>query len=173
MIKKILLCLATLSACISGSAAGMSAVLPVIEKAPVIDGKISPEEWSNAAEIYGLHGYNSAYLSSRQGKQFFAVDNNFFYFASQTELPPEDIPLLSRVKKYGGAVFLDDSVEITILPPHEKFVFQFIVNSLGTVFNRAYPVINGGVHLTDLALVLNDAIHCKQATSYAFHGMKL
>ncbi|MBR2626279.1 MAG: hypothetical protein IKD23_07800 [Lentisphaeria bacterium] len=151
MIKKILLCLATLSACISGSAAGMSAVLPVIEKAPVIDGKISPEEWSNAAEIYGLHGYNSAYLSSRQGKQFFAVDNNFFYFASQTELPPEDIPLLSRVKKYGGAVFLDDSVEITILPPHEKFVFQFIVNSLGTVFNRAYPVINGGVTATDSA----------------------
>ena len=149
MLKKTLLLLSVLAAGISVNAGRMKAVLPEMTRSPKIDGVISPGEWDQAAAVFGLHGYNSGYLASRQGKQFFAVDKQFFYFASQTELPPAGIPVLSRVNKRDGAVYLDDSVEITLLPPHEKFVYQFIVNPKGTLFDRCYKVIHGGVTPSD------------------------
>ena len=127
----------------------LQGILPKMQKAPRIDGVLSPGEWDHAAVIYGVQPWNSAYLASRQGTFYFAVDDKHFYLAAQTELPPKDINLLSRVKKRDGAVFLDDSVELDILPPHGKTVYQLIANVKGTTFDKQYPVINGGVTSSD------------------------
>ena len=77
----------------------MRGTLPVLKKAPVIDGVISPGEWNAAVSLYGLQNWNTLFLHGRQGSCYFAVDSKYFYFASRTELPPKEIGLLSRVKK--------------------------------------------------------------------------
>lgn len=74
------------------------------------------------------------------------MDKEYFYFAAKTELPPENVPLLNKVKKRDGAVYLDDNVEVVICPPDEKFVYQLIVNPSGVLFDRKYPVVNGGTN---------------------------
>ncbi len=129
----------------------MSAVLTVLSKSPVIDGRISGAEWKNAVQIYGLVKHNSAAMTSRQGTLYFGVDKKYFNFAAVTELPPGNIKLLDRVKKRDGAVYLDDNVEITICPPHKKFVYQLIVNPQGTLFDRKFPVTYGSTTHTDYA----------------------
>lgn len=127
----------------------MKASLPEMKHRPVVDGTLSAGEWKDGIQVYGLVRHNSPYLSTRQGTLYFGMDREYFYFAAKTELPPEGVPLLNKVKKRDGAVYLDDNVEVVICPPDEKFVYQLIVNPAGVLFDRKYPVVNGGTTATD------------------------
>lgn len=127
----------------------MCVTLPSMTRPPVPDGKITETEWRSGVRIDGLVSHNSPYLSARQGSFLFGMDADAVYFGARTELPPAGIPLLNRVKKRNGAVYLDDNVEFLFLPPSGGFVCQLIINPGGVLFARRYPVVNGGTTASD------------------------
>ena len=116
-------------------------ILPVLGKTPVIDGKI---EGTECLTVHGFVKHNSLFLSARQGTLHFALTPDSFYFAATSQLPPDDVKLLDRVKKRNGGVFLDDNVELDLAPPGVEAVYQIIVNPSGTIFSTKYPIVNGG-----------------------------
>ena len=123
------------------SAAETRFVLPILKATPTIDGLLDD---SPCLTVQGIVQYNSLYLSGRQGTIRFALTPDSFYVAATTQLPPDGVPLLDRVKKNNGAVFLDDSVEIDLTPPNATAVYQVIVNPSGAMSTRKYPIDNGG-----------------------------
>ncbi|MFA7230006.1 MAG: glycoside hydrolase domain-containing protein [Victivallaceae bacterium] len=144
--------------CILVAACGMSALLtcsadvapsyirtPQMTKPPLIDGKIQEGEWRGASESFGTLQLGTNYLTGRDAVFFIGYDTKNLYFACRSELPPEGMKLLSRVRERNGKVYADDAVELIIMPPHKEYVYQFISNSLGTFFAQKYPVVRGSV----------------------------
>jgi hypothetical protein len=119
--------------------------IPPMKKPPQIDGKINADEWRDAAESFGCLQIRTNYLAGRDAVFYIGYDSNNIYFACKSELPPKEIELLSRVRKRDGKVYIDDSVEFLLMPPHKELVYQLIVNSLGTFFDIKYPVQRGNV----------------------------
>ena len=117
------------------------------KKAPVIDGVISPGEYAGSYENYGLLKHNSSFLASRQGRVFAALDNEYLYFAMQTELPDAEsgVRLKAKYKRRDSKIFHDDSLEIMFVPPEGKGVYHLIVNPADKTFDYFYPIINGAV----------------------------
>lgn len=107
---------------------------------PAIDGEIRTDEWKAAS---GFYGFGSP-LEARRGKAWFGYDSGNLYFAFKTEMPPDN-KLVANVRRQGGSVVSDDSLEIWLVPPDAgrdvdgpkgKGYFQLIINSIGTVFGR-------------------------------------
>ena len=88
-------------------------------KAPVIDGKISKNEYTGSFENFGLLKHNNNFLASRQGRVFTALDSKYLYFAMQTEMPDADsnVKLKARYKRRDSKIFVDDSVEFLFVSP--------------------------------------------------------
>lgn len=162
------------------SGLAVSAVVPTksdftlskMNKAPVIDGKISAGEWRDGTKIAGVLCHNSPFLSARQAVQYFAVDNQYFYYACRSELPPKGMELFNRAKKRDGAVFLDDNVEFLVCPPHEKFVYQIMANSKGFTYDKKFPVINGSTTHTDRQ-EWNPAVKCASSVQNGFWDFEM
>ncbi|NMA19327.1 MAG: hypothetical protein GX927_02005 [Lentisphaerae bacterium] len=113
--------------------------VPFLANAPVIDGKLAPNEWGSALAISGA---NARKLDPRQTTVYLAFDNDFVYLASRTELPLRGGLQVSP--NPAAHVVMDDSIELWFLPPSEqrtleagKFgYFQLIYNSVGRSFAR-------------------------------------
>ena len=121
-------------------------------KAPVIDGRISANEYMGSYENFGLLKHNNNFLSSRQGRVFTALDNKYLYFAMQTELPDADsnVKLKARYKRRDSKIFVDDSVEFLFVSPVGDAVYHLIANSADRTYDFKYPIINGGVTTSKL-----------------------
>lgn len=119
--------------------------IPPMAKPPVIDGKIQESEWSGASESFGALQLGTNYITGRNAVFFIGYDTENLYFACRSELPPEGMKLLSRVRERNGKVYADDAVELIIMPPHKEYVYQFISNSLNTFYAKKYPVNRGSV----------------------------
>jgi hypothetical protein len=133
-----------------GDAALVSYIrIPIMTKPPLIDGKIQEGEWREASESFGALQLGTNYLAGRDAVFFIGYDTKNLYFACKSELPPEGMSLLSRVREQNGKVYADDAVELIIMPAHKEYVYQFISNSLGTVFAKKYPVSRGSVCTTE------------------------
>ena len=117
-------------------------------KAPVIDGKISANEYMGSFENFGLLKHNNSFLASRQGRAFTALDRNYLYFAMQTEMPDADsnVKLKARYKRRDSKIFLDDSLEFLFVSPVGDAVYHLIVNPADRTYDFKYPIINGGVN---------------------------
>lgn len=120
-----------------------------MKTSPLIDGKIDSDEWKNASWNFGALHLGTDNLAKRNAVFYIGYDSENLYFACKSELPPEDMALMSRVRLRDGKVYADDAVEFIILPPHKKYVYQFIANSLGTFFDTKYPVSRGSVCTSD------------------------
>ena len=136
---KTLLCAVVLTAAVV--AAAPVASLSPARRAPVIDGAIGEEEWSEAAAFAGLQKGGS--LDPRAGKVWIAIDPRALYVAVRSELPP-DGELVTNVKRRGGHVIRDDCIEIWVVPPvggrpdgtRSKGYFQLLINSDGVIFDK-------------------------------------
>ncbi|MBP5183247.1 MAG: hypothetical protein J6331_09510, partial [Lentisphaeria bacterium] len=119
-------------------------------KAPVVDGKISPDEYAGGLEQFGVLRHNSAFLSTRQAKFFAALDEKNLYLACQSEIPDPDsgVKLRKRYKKRDSAIPRDDCVEFLFLPPGATSVYHIILNAANVSWDVRYPVRNGGVSPT-------------------------
>jgi len=124
-----LLCLTWIAA-VFGTGSQMSRfTAPLISKAPVIDGVISPDEWKDSLSFDGMAWKGE--LEERMVQSYIAADADNFYFAIVSELPP-DGTLLQEIQKNSPAVVHDDAAEVFInpFPGMEKGItFQFIFNS--------------------------------------------
>lgn len=104
-------------------------------KPPVIDGRISEDEWSCSSRVVlanGLQG-EDAVVST---EALLCRDKSNIYIAFRCEEPA-----MSRIRTaasgHDGAVFLDDSVEVFLKPPHSrKDHFHFAVNAVGSTFDE-------------------------------------
>jgi hypothetical protein len=106
-------------------------------KAPRIDGIISPGEWNHAACGGGLSGIAAQRdeLLDIQPAFYLAFDDKNLYFAAITDI--DNVSDLNRkYHKRDSAVYRDDSVEFFIDPGKtKKDYYQFVINSLGTLFD--------------------------------------
>ncbi len=145
ILKKTLFCICSFAMTILSSGAE-EYLIPYIEKAPVIDGKISENEWSGAAGYAGLyHRGSEMFLSFRRSNWAIAYDRQNLYLMMQTEMPP-DGDLTARVRKKDGPVFSDDAIEIWVADSEkasERSYYTFMVNPLGTVSDTHFTVSSG------------------------------
>ena len=117
--------------------------VPPFSTPPVIDGSIGEAEWQCAARQFGSQNYNSTVLHDRQAIFFLGWDSRNLYFACRSELPPGDQKILSRVRKDGLRVTMDDTVELHVYPPNGKYGYQLIYNPCGARFTAKYEVLSG------------------------------
>ena len=121
-------------------------IIPYIENTPVIDGRISENEWQGAAGFAGLyHRDSEMFLSFRRSRWAVAYDRQNLYVMMQTEMPP-DGKLTAKVRKKDGSVFSDDTIELWIADSEkagERSYYSFLVNPLGTVSDTRFSASSG------------------------------
>jgi len=113
--------------------------IPRMEKPPVIDGAIHPEEWQFAARMEGLAGQTAEapeLLAPHQASYWVGTDGHALYIAMSSATPPEG-KLLSRVvptpKGRNPRVQLDDAVEIAIAPRADGVIYRLLINARGAI----------------------------------------
>ncbi|MFH0797238.1 MAG: glycoside hydrolase domain-containing protein [Candidatus Omnitrophota bacterium] len=117
--------------------------IPPCHQAPVIDGIFSAGEWDEAFCGTGMVLAGSkGYIEPRQVNFWLTYDSSRLYFAFKSETPPTG-RLLSRIRKEGGEVWIDDAVEVWLNPGFgEKAVkgryYQFAANSIGGCFGQTF-----------------------------------
>lgn len=119
--------------------------LPPMMKVPQIDGLIDKDEWKDANASFGALKHNNSNLEPREAVFYFGYDQKNIYFACRSELPPGDMKMLARAQKRDGKVYADDAVELLLMAPDKKYVYHLIANSLNTLYDVKYPLVNGGV----------------------------
>ncbi len=115
--------------------------------APVVDGRITPDEYAGGFEQFGVLQLRSGQMSSRQAKFFAALDDRYLYLACQSELPDpgSGVRLKNRYKKRDSFIPKDDNIEFLIFPPDADALYHFIINPANVSYDVKYPVVNGGV----------------------------
>ena len=90
--------------------------MPAMQKAPVIDGKISTDEWRFASTSFGGISTKTGLMTRRQNDFRFGYDAKNLYVAITSEMPIAPQPLTS-----------DDRVEFRFLPPGktEPVIIEF------------------------------------------------
>ena len=103
-----------------------------VTKAPVIDGKMSNDEWDNVTMITGFVGINHK-LHTRQTKVWTAFDDDNLYFCFQSFSPNW---LKGEIKERdSGLLFRDDVIELFLQPEGLDKYYQFATNTLGTKYD--------------------------------------
>ena len=145
MIKKLLLFLVCTFAFLF-SANAIEYTIPYISKAPIIDGKISQNEWNSAASYAGLyHRGSEMFLSFRKSNWSIAYDEQNLYVMMQSEMSP-DGKLSAKVRKKDGKVFNDDTIELWIADSKKaanRNYYSFLVNPIGTVNDVRFAASDG------------------------------
>jgi len=102
---------------------------------PVIDGKMEPGEWQQAA---GVTGFLDLYgnLVPQQTFVYVTYDDEKLYLAFQYPFP-SNIKLKSTIKERDGSVAMDDAIEVW-LNPGKGIYYQFLGNSIGTMEDYRY-----------------------------------
>lgn len=127
--------------------------LPLMQKAPVIDGIINPDEWSGADEMQGFTRYQMGSLAPQQAAFWVGADSQNVYIAMRSETPPGG-KLLARANPIAGgaapgAVFADDCIEVRIVPQPdaplaERHLYLGLFNARGAV-SDSVTTQRGGV----------------------------
>ncbi|HPD14079.1 MAG TPA: DUF6067 family protein [Planctomycetota bacterium] len=132
--------------------------LPLMAKAPTIDGAIGEEEWAGATRQIGFSSHGKRHLTSREGVFWLGSDGKELFIAVKTELPPEG-GLLTRVQPKENVdvqAYRDDSLELWLdpfrKPPagsqpaggyEKRICYQIIVNALGAIYDIAHDKNKG------------------------------
>ncbi|NQT53509.1 hypothetical protein HQ576_15730, partial [bacterium] len=124
--------------------------LPLMTKAPAIDGTIHEAEWAQATRQIGLASHRSKRLSHRESIFWLGSDGKHIFVAVRSELPPEGA-LLSRVRPRGDVdvqVYRDDNIELWFDPfrgdkARKRLLYQFLINSLGAQYDIAHDHSGG------------------------------
>ena len=126
--------------------------IPFVSSKVDIDGKLSDAEWAKAAEIAGFSLLKGNYVSCGSGALKLMRDNDNLYLAIRMSAVNNEPSggLRAAVNDRDGQVYSDDSVDILLISDQDpKLMYQFIINSLGTVWDARRD------------LSLNDAVDLK------------
>jgi len=124
--------------------------LPLMGKAPTIDGVVGEEEWAGATRQIGFSSHGKRRLTSREGIFWLGSDGREIFIAVKTELPPTG-GLLTRVQPRENLdvqAYRDDSLELWFDPfrsakGHKRICYQVIVNALGALYDIAHDKTKG------------------------------
>jgi len=114
-------------------------VLPVMKKAPEINGYIDENEWKEAIRFDGFSWTGK--LEPRRTIGYIGATNENIYVGIISELPEEG-EILKNVKDNTEKIVRDDAVEVWIDPfPGEDdgVTFQMLCNSIGYVYYLTHP----------------------------------
>ncbi len=128
-----ILVLLLLAACCSAEPLTTLITIPRTSKPPVLDGVISPEEWSGAARIpYFVTVSGGA--PDQPTTAWMCCDERslFFAFECGEDRMPE---LKASVTEHDGIVWRDDSIELFIQPGSGLPYYHIAVNSLGATYD--------------------------------------
>jgi|GEM_PF-1947320 len=119
--------------------------IPLAEQPPQIDGSFLEKEWAAAVGMKnGFMNYQTKSLVERQTEYRVTSDGKKLYIVIRTPLRGG---LKRTIKERDGNVWEDESLEIFINPtPKEDkppAVYQFVINSLGTVFDQVSNLATG------------------------------
>ncbi len=113
--------------------------LPLMPRAPLIDGYVEEKEWSYAGRFDGF-SYQGK-LEPRRVIAYVGATQDRIYCAIQSELPKQG-GILAEVKGPWEKIVFDDSVEVWIDPNPESengITYHMLCNSLGYAFYLAHP----------------------------------
>jgi len=106
-------------------------IVPLMSKAPVIDGQIGPKEWRVSV---GFDGFQwGGKLARRRVKGFVGATDNHIYVAIQSQMPDEGA-LKAEIATDSLKAVHDDAVEVFVCPTpdaEDRVDYQCLVNSLG------------------------------------------
>ncbi|NMA21586.1 MAG: hypothetical protein GX927_13515 [Lentisphaerae bacterium] len=111
--------------------------IPLMQKAPQIDGRIVLEEWKGAArmERFVLRGPKAF---PGEASFFVGSDGDKLYFAVRSQTPPDGIRQRAMPRPGNNiAVTADDNVEIVIIPDMQAKnlkILHSIINNRGTLY---------------------------------------
>jgi len=119
-----------------------AAGLPVMTRAPSVNGVIEEEEWNGAARWVGVCGLGGSTLTHRAATLWLGSDGRRIYLAVKSETPP-DRPLVANHKPAEDdsdtEAFRDDSIEVWLDPYKQaspaRGLYQGIFNSLGALYD--------------------------------------
>lgn len=106
---------------------------------PVIDGKIDDPCWRQAASLCLVPNFSGGNLTENT-RFMITYDSQNIYIAAEVQQSFLDpvLNLLSKVKctvkERDGGVYMDDSIEIFLLPENDNY-YQIAVNMDGTIFD--------------------------------------
>ena len=128
--------------------------IPHMSKAPVIDGKIDPEEWREAVRVTGMVSTHSLDFRDRPVWFWVAWDEQHLYLATRSDiLPGHRLYRASRERYTTNAVF-DDAFEFGVFM-HDRnkkegevsSFLKFILTSLGSgEYMKIYPSIGQNMY---------------------------
>jgi len=118
---------------------GALLTIPKLEVAPVIDGDPTEAAWDQAARVDPKYHTTSQWtekLCEGKTEAFVGYRDGIVYIAERGY--EDDLGQLSTTQTArDGPVWEDDCVELFLGPPNdEKHVYQFIINSIGTMMDN-------------------------------------
>ena len=106
--------------------------LPLAEKGVTPDGKIEKEEWRDAVTLPLAMSRDTLEIFNPFGaRASLKSDGTYLYAAFEIDLPPSP-PVHS---KKDSPVYEDDCFELHLFHPATKAQYQFVVNSLGGIYD--------------------------------------
>jgi len=124
-------CLLSVAVLAAGACQAAEYRVPLMTKAPVLDGDIQPSEWALSA---GFDGFAmDGKLERRRIRSYVGTTKSHLYFAFKSQLP-DDGEILANVDVDTVKIVYDDSIEVWVDPTpgseHGK-TFQMLANATG------------------------------------------
>ncbi len=119
--------------------------LPSMEKAPLVDGKINRDEWSDALALGTFLVRDGAKMPGTEA--WIAMDEEALYVAFRC-LEPTPAKIRTQTLQYeeNQPVWNDDSVEVYFDPGNTgKSIFRLVINAEGTTFSERVVNLQKGV----------------------------
>ena len=119
------------------------ATMPLMKRAPTIDGRIDEAEWKSAVRNVGLVSHTTQTIAARRGVFWIGCDGRQLLLAMKTELPPDGRILTRAVADPSRdvvAAFHDDSIELVLDPARDKTdgtFYHLITNARGALYDWA------------------------------------
>ena len=113
--------------------------VPLMPKAPTVDGKVEADEWAGATRLEGFVWQGA--LERRQVTGLVGATSTHLYFGILSQLPAEG-SILADVKRDSENLVFDDSVEVWVDPtPGQESGkrFQMLANPLGFRWYKLHP----------------------------------
>ena len=92
---------------------------PFVTTRPLIDGKISEREWTDAASLVGFTNLGNGCLCTEKTKAYISYDERYFYMAVRT--PYQGNLKAKKWNAYDMPLWAEESYEIFLHPPFTGF----------------------------------------------------
>jgi len=145
-----------LAACGTLLAQDPQVTIPKLTGAPVIDGKLMPGEWKNAAAVSLFGLYNKRGVFSAEQPVFYAAwDDTYLYIAMDSRESSANSIVSRTVRNDFSSIIGDDCVEIMLAAGTGKEVFDMdfgtcyiAVNALGAIWDAKFKPQRNECHNT-------------------------